>query len=261
MKPLTYLAALRKGLQPNTLVMDAPITLAPIGATASARQRGFWSPRNYDGGASGAITLRRALENSRNLATAQLLATGLDDSAEEGLNRVCELAMEAQLYKECMRYYPFVLGAQAVRLIDLAAFYAAIANEGALPRPHAIETIEQDGRPIYRRFECRDLDRLRRPRSFYQLKSMLQGVLARGTARAVKHSHPMSAARRGPPMTWPMPGSSVSPTSYRRHLGGLRQRRRRAPHARARSDRVQGGVPMFEPILQAAGRRMLPGRR
>ena len=136
----------------------------------------------------GAITLRRALENSRNLATAQLLATGLDDSAERGLDRVCELAMEAQLYKECMRYYPFVLGAQTVRLIDLAAFYAAIANEGARPQPHAIETIEQDGRPIYRHDPhavswIGFADRA----SFYQLKSMLQGVLARGTARVVKH--------------------------------------------------------------------------
>src|SRR4030095_5944380 len=74
---------------------------------------------------------------------------GLDDSAEHGLDRVCDVAMEAQLYKECTRHYPFVLGAQAVRLIDLAAFYAAIANEGARPQPHAIETIEQDGRPIY----------------------------------------------------------------------------------------------------------------
>ena len=198
LKPLTYLAALRKGLQPNTLVKDEPITLAPIGATVSGRQRGFWSPKNYDGGASGAITLRRALENSRNLATAQLLATGLDDSAERGLDRVCELAMEAQLYQECMRYYPFVLGAQTVRLIDLAAFYAAIANEGARPQPHAIETIEQDGRPIYRHDPhavswIGFADRA----SFYQLKSMLQGVLARGTARVVKHLSPYVGGKTG----------------------------------------------------------------
>lgn len=197
-KPLTYLAALQKGLQPNTLVMDAPITLAPIGATADARQRGFWSPKNYDGGALGAITLRGALENSRNLATVQLLATGLADSAEHGLDRVCELAMEAQLYKDCMRYYPFVLGAQAVRLIDLAAFYAAIANEGALPRPYAIESIEQGGRPIYRHDSnaptwIGSADRA----SFYQLKSMLQGVLARGTARVVKHLSPYVGGKTG----------------------------------------------------------------
>ena len=179
LKPLTYLAALRKGLQPNTLVMDEPITLAPIGATVSARQRGFWSPKNYDGGASGAITLRRALENSRNLATVQLLATGLDDSAERGLDRVCELAMESQLYKECMRYYPFVLGAQAVRLIDLAAFYAAIAMKAHGPSPMRSKRSNRTAAQRPARSACGVLDRLRRPRIVLPVE-----IDAAGRARA-----------------------------------------------------------------------------
>jgi membrane carboxypeptidase/penicillin-binding protein len=254
LKPLTYLAALRKGLQPNTLVMDEPITLAPIGATGSARQRGFWSPRNYDGGASGAITLRRALENSRNLATAQLLATGIDDSAERGLDRVCELAMEAQLYKECMRYYPFVLGAQTVRLIDLAAFYAAIANEGARPQPHAIETIEQDGRAIYRH-DPRAMDWIGSAdrASFYQLKSMLQGVLARGTAHAVKHLSPYVGGKTGTTDNWAdawFVGFTNDVTiaiwvGYDNGDGGRRTLGRGQTGAKV-------ALPMFEPIVQAA---------
>jgi membrane carboxypeptidase/penicillin-binding protein len=254
LKPLTYLAALRKGLQPNTLVMDEPITLAPIGATGSARQRGFWSPRNYDGGASGAITLRRALENSRNLATAQLLATGLDASAEQGLDRVCELAMEAQLYKECMRYYPFVLGAQTVRLIDLAAFYAAIANEGARPQPHAIETIEQDGRAIYRH-DPRAVDWIGSAdrASFYQLKSMLQGVLARGTAHAVKHLSPYAGGKTGTTDNWAdawFVGFTNDVTvaiwvGYDNGDGGRRTLGRGQTGAKV-------ALPMFEPIVQAA---------
>lgn len=253
LKPLTYLAALRKGLQPNTLVMDEPITLAPIGATVSA-QRGFWSPRNYDGGASGAITLRRALENSRNLATAQLLATGIDDSAERGLDRVCELAMEAQLYKECMRYYPFVLGAQTVRLIDLAAFYAAIANEGARPQPHAIETIEQDGRAIYRH-DPRAVDWIgfADRASFYQLKSMLQGVLARGTAHAVKHLSPFVGGKTGTTDNWAdawFVGFTNDVTiavwvGYDNGDGGRRTLGRGQTGAKV-------ALPMFEPIVQAA---------
>jgi penicillin-binding protein 1A len=252
LKPLTYLAALRKGLQPNTLVMDEPITLAPIGATVSA-QRGFWSPRNYDGGASGAITLRRALENSRNLATAQLLATGLDDSAERGLDRVCELAMEAQLYKECMRYYPFVLGAQTVRLIDLAAFYAAIANEGARPRPHAIETIEQDGHAIYRHDPAVDWIGFADRASFYQLKSMLQGVLARGTAHTVKHLSPYVGGKTGTTDNWAdawFVGFTNDVTvaiwvGYDNGDGG----RRTLGHGQTGAKVV---LPMFEPIVQAA---------
>ena len=63
LKPITYLAALGAGLQPNTLVLDEPITFAPIGNAAFARERDYWSPRNYDRGSSGVVTLRRALEN------------------------------------------------------------------------------------------------------------------------------------------------------------------------------------------------------
>jgi len=74
-KPLTYLAALGKGLQPNTLVSDGVITLRPIGLR-NARERDYWSPQNYDGRGGGTLTLRQALENSRNRATAHLLEGG-----------------------------------------------------------------------------------------------------------------------------------------------------------------------------------------
>ena len=134
-KPLSYLAALGKGLQPNTLVTDEPITLPPIGGGRD-REQDYWTPKNYDGGSGGTLTLRRALENSRNLATVHLLDGGIEKKPEASLNRLCDLAVEAQIYRECVRYYPFVLGAQPVRPIDLAAFYAAIANEGLRPVPH-----------------------------------------------------------------------------------------------------------------------------
>ncbi len=70
-------------------------------------------------------------------------------------------------------------------MIDLAAFYAAIANEGALPQPHGIDSIEQDGRTIYQ-YPNTPLPRIGAadPAAFYQLKSILQGVVARGTARS-----------------------------------------------------------------------------
>src|SRR5919202_3793413 len=141
-KPVVYLAALGRGLQPNTLVWDTPVTLPPAGGY-SARERDYWTPKNYDGGSSGLVTLRRALENSKNLVTARLLDGAISSSPEQSLKRVCELAVEAQLYVECEPYYPFVLGAQPVRALDLAAFYAAIANEGARPSPYVLESVEQ----------------------------------------------------------------------------------------------------------------------
>jgi membrane carboxypeptidase/penicillin-binding protein len=196
-KPLTYLAALQAGLQPNTLILDEPITLPPIGSTrrgrdgivrdiGSAREEDYWTPRNFDNALGGIYTLRRGLEHSRNIITARLLDGGIDADPERSLDRVCALAVEAKIYGDCIRYYPFVLGAEPVRMIDLAAFYAAVANEGARPQPHGIDSIEQNGNTIYR-YPAAPLpfigsaDRT----SFYQLKTMLQGVVARGTARAI----------------------------------------------------------------------------
>jgi membrane carboxypeptidase/penicillin-binding protein len=131
-KPLSYLAALGKGLQPNTLIKDEAISLPPVGG-AQLRGEDFWTPKNYDGNAGGLVTMRSALERSRNLATVRLLDGGIESKPEASLDRVCELAIEARIYRECARYYPFVLGAQPVRPVDLAAFYATIANEGRRP--------------------------------------------------------------------------------------------------------------------------------
>ena len=187
-KPLTYLAALHKGLQPDTLVLDASVTLPPIGDTGNARSGQYWSPKNYEGGARGVMTLRSALENSRNMVTARLLKGAIDENPRESLFKVCDLAEEAHLYPECMRLYPFVLGAQAIRMIDLAAFYAAIASEGAYHQPYAIEAIEQKDRAIYRHPTPSPTwlasgDRV----AFYQLRTILEGVVARGTAQSLSH--------------------------------------------------------------------------
>ena len=91
-----------------------------------------------------------------------------------------------------------MLGAQPVRPIDLAAFYAAIANEGLRPTPHVIDSIERDGEIIYRleqpaRVAIESVDHA----AFYQLKSMLQGVLARGTARSIGELSPYVAGKTG----------------------------------------------------------------
>jgi penicillin-binding protein 1A len=208
MKPLTYLTALQAGLQPNTLVSDDPITLAPIGArtgiiareynSAALREEYYWSPRNADGSIGGMFTMRRGLENSVNVVTAHLLDGGISADPEKSLDQVCATAVAAKIYAECVRYYPFVLGAQPARMIDLAAFYAAVANEGALPKPHAIESIEADGHSVFQYPNAplpfvAAADRT----SFYQLKTMLQGVVARGTARAIGGLSPYVAGKTG----------------------------------------------------------------
>jgi penicillin-binding protein 1A len=202
MKPLTYLTALNAGLQPNTLVSNDPIKLPPVGISAKARsnlpEEYFWSPRNADNSSGGQYTMRRGLENSVNLVTAHLLDGGINTAPEKSLDQVCATAVAAKIYSNCIRYYPFVLGAQPARMIDLAAFYAAVANEGALPHPHAIDSIEADGHTVFQYPNAplpfiSAADRT----SFYQLKTMLQGVVARGTARAIGGPSPYVGGKTG----------------------------------------------------------------
>ena len=204
LKPFTYLAALRKGLQPNTMLRDQQVTLPPVSGgysgpsiMADPYDKDSWTPKNYSGEGGGIMTMRRALENSKNLVTANMLNGPIDYSPQESLKRVCELTQEAKVYKDCVPYYPFVLGAQPAHLVDMAAFYAAIATEGARPVPHVIESVEQSGSTVYRSANQTTWlaggDRV----AFYQLKSMLQGVVARGTANAMRSLSPYVGGKTG----------------------------------------------------------------
>src|SRR6476661_335969 len=231
----------------------------PIGG-GRAREQDYWTPRNYDGGSGGILTLRQAIENSRNLATVHLLDGGIEDSPEASLDRLCRLAVEAQIYRECVRYYPFVLGAQPVRPIDLAAFYATIANEGLRPAPYVIESIERNGATVYRHdprssVTVASVDRA----AFYQLKTMMQGVLARGTARAISGLAPYVAGKTGTSdeendawfvgftndVTVAVWLGYDNASGKRRTLGG---------------GATGGGVavPIFEPIIQAVWANVAP---
>ncbi len=212
-KPLTYLTALQKGLAPNTLISDQPFTLPPIVSEGigsydtstvgrklvNAREEDYWTPRNYGHASGGLYTLRRGLENSVNIVTAHLLDGGIEADPEKSLDDVCATAVAAKIYNDCVRYYPFVLGAQPVRMIDLAAFYAAVANEGARPQPHAIDSIEVDGQTVYQYPNAPPptIGAAADHTSFYQLKTILQGVVARGTARAISGLSPYVAGKTG----------------------------------------------------------------
>jgi membrane carboxypeptidase/penicillin-binding protein len=256
-KPLSYLAALGKGLQPNTLVEDEEITLPPIGG--GKREQDYWTPKNYDGSSGGTMTLRRAIENSRNLATVHLLDGGIEDKPEASLKRLCDLALEAQIYRECMPYYPFVLGAQPVRPVDLAAFYAAIATEGMRPVPYLVESIEHDGVPIYRHQQTalpiQSVDHA----AFYQLKSMMQGVLARGTARSIGSLAAYVAGKTGTSDSendaWFVGFSNdVTVAVWLGYDNADRKRRTLGGGS------TGGGVavPIFEPVMQAAWAHVAP---
>ena len=265
MKPVTYLTALQHGLQPNTLIPNEPITFPPIGSGVDGRdvisrefgggvrEEDYWSPHNDDYSEGGVYTLRRGLENSVNVVTAHLLDGGIDASPEKSLDDICATAVAAKIYPQCVRYYPFILGAQPVKMVDLAAFYAAIANEGALPQPHGIDSIEQDGRTIYQYPntplpQIGDADRA----AFYQLKSILQGVVARGTARRIASLSPYVAGKTGTTENF-VDGwfvgftNDVTVAVWVGYDNADGKRRSLGPN----EDGAHVAVPIFQPIIEA----------
>ena len=189
------------------------------------------------------MTMRRALEHSKNLATARLLDGGIASEPSQSLDEICKLAIEAHVYPKCERYYPFVLGAQPVRPIDLAGFYAAIANEGKRPTPHVIEQITQDGREVYKANErltpLAGVD----PAAVFQLRSLLQGVVARGTAARLSSLSTFIGGKTGTSDdfndAW---FAEFQQRRHRRGLGRLRQRQGQA-HAWPWPGRIEGRDP------------------
>jgi membrane carboxypeptidase/penicillin-binding protein len=160
------------------------VTLPPIPGVSTH----FWTPKNYDSSSWGSITLRRALENSKNLVTARLLDGGIDKDPTRSLQEICDIALEARVYPECMKNYPFVLGAQALRMIDLASFYAAVANEGLRVMPYSIDSIEKNGHAVYRHQPGPPVIMAGGDRAaFFQLRTILEGVVERGTAASMRH--------------------------------------------------------------------------
>ncbi|WP_426127497.1 penicillin-binding protein 1A [Pararhizobium sp. PWRC1-1] len=190
-KPFVYAAALDAGYTPTTLVLDAPLAI-PDGAGR------IWRPKNYDGRSGGASTLRTGLETSRNQMTVRL-------ARAVGMNVVADYSKRFGLYDDLKEYLPMSLGAGETTLMRLVSAYAVIANGGLEVHASLIDRIQnRDGRTIFRQDERRcedcnaekwneqpeptvidDKDYVLDPMTAYQITSMLQGVVQRGTARSV----------------------------------------------------------------------------
>ncbi len=185
-KPIVYAAALESGYTPASTVMDAPITLRGYGGQS-------WSPENYSRDYYGALTLRKGLELSRNTMTVRL-------AQSIGMTRVAALAEKLGETKDMDKVLAMALGAGETTVYRMAGAYSTFVNGGRLVQPHLIELVQdRDGKVIWRadRRECSRCDgffgsespRILRtgeqamdPITAYQITSMLQGAVQRGTA-------------------------------------------------------------------------------
>lgn len=207
-KPFVYLAGLESGLSPSDVFLDAPVEMS------QGQGMSTWRPSNYHNDYLGPITMRVALEKSRNTVTVRI-------AQAIGLDKVLEMGKRFGVYDDPPHHFSIVLGALETTLLRLVNAYGMIANGGKKITPSLIERIDdRHGKTIYRRddrvcSQCQltqisqiapddsppELPDLREqvadPRIIYQLTSILQGVAVRGTAARSKEIGKTVAGKTG----------------------------------------------------------------
>ena len=186
-KPFVYLTALENGFHPNSIIVDAPLSIKQV--------NGIWRPSNATNSWFGVAPLRKGLEYSRNLMTVRLAKV-------VGMNEVKKYAELFGLYDNMPPLLSYSLGAGETTLFKLVVAYSILANGGLEVEPSFFDLVQDRyGRTIYQHghlkcLGCRVSEndvvrkpiflnmakRLVDPVSIFQLNSMLQGVVDRGTA-------------------------------------------------------------------------------
>ncbi|MFZ0065472.1 MAG: penicillin-binding protein 1A [Pseudolabrys sp.] len=188
-KPFVYAAALDNGYTPSTIVLDAPLEIDQGPGV------GVWRPENYEGSFAGPSTLRYGIEHSRNVMTVRL-------AQDIGMPLIAEYAKRFGVYDELPPYLSFALGAGETTLLRMTTAYAMFDNGGRKIKPTLIDRIQDRyGHTVYKHDErecigCAGkkwdnqpepslVDRRQQildPMTAYQITSMMEGVVQRGTA-------------------------------------------------------------------------------
>ncbi len=166
-KTFIYLTALQDGFEPDDKVMDSPLSI------------GNWKPENADKKYHGEVTLTEALANSYNLATINL---------SEMMNRsdVIRNAKRMGITTEIENSPALALGTSEVKVIDMAAAYATLANGGYAVWPYTIKEIySRDGFQLYQRTADAE-NRIIKKKIVDKLTGMMQSVINSGTGKRAK---------------------------------------------------------------------------
>ncbi len=192
-KPFVYAAALDRGYTPASQLLDIPF------AKRRLEGAGFWRPENYTEDFYEQSTLRVGLEKSRNLTTVHLAQT-------IGILPVMEYAKRLGIASQVRPELTLVLGAEETTLLRLTSAYAVLVNGGRRAEPFLIEKIQNaSGRTIYRHdqracWQCTAIEwqeqpvpdipdtreQIMNPQTAYQLVSILEGAVLRGTGRRAR---------------------------------------------------------------------------
>ena len=196
-KPFVYAAALDSGFTPATIVVDAPIEVNT--------PQGLWRPKNASNRFYGPTTIRTGIEQSRNLMTVRI-------AEEIGMDTVAGYAERFGVYDRMPTFLANSLGSQETTLFKMVAAYAMFANGGERVEPTLVDRVQDRfGRTVYRHDQrvCEDCqlaslnpgaglqitskrERVMDAITAYQLTSMMEGVVKRGTARGINLPVPVA---------------------------------------------------------------------
>ena len=203
-KPIVYSAALDNGYTPSSIVVDAPIEIDQGPGV------GIWRPENYESKFFGPQTLRFGIEHSRNVMTVRL-------AQDIGMPLISEYAKRFGVYDNLPNYLSYALGAGETTVLRMVTAYSMIANGGRRVTATLIDRVQDRyGKTIYRhdQRECPACDapkwanqaepglidrreQVLDPMTAYQITSIMEGVVQRGTATVVREVGKPVAGKTG----------------------------------------------------------------
>lgn len=170
-KPIVYAAAMEKGISPNDMIEDRPLTI------------GQWSPRNYGNKYRGKIPVYTALMVSSNVCAARLIK-------EVGIRSVIQTARVLGIETPLEYDYTIALGSNGVKLFEFTRAYGAFANGGYVVQPYAIERVETSrGKVVYKAPKTKITHQLSM-NTAAEMTAMMKTVITNGTGRAANIGKP-----------------------------------------------------------------------
>jgi penicillin-binding protein 1A len=187
-KPIVYTAAIDRGYTPTTLLMDTPASF-PGGAGSPA-----YAPQNYDHKFLGPVTLRHALEDSRNIPAVRVME-------QLGPSQVNQYARRLGLESALPPYLSVALGAAEATLTEMTSAYSAFPNQGVRMRPFPILKVSDREGNVLEENRPEPKEAIRADTAFV-MTNLLRGVVQRGTA--------IKAAA----LDWPVGGKTGTTDDY-----------------------------------------------
>ena len=203
-KPFVYALALENNFTPTSLVLDAPLVLD------QGSDLKMWKPQNYGKKFYGPSTLRMGLEKSRNLMTVRI-------AQNLGIDKIVDFSKQLGIYDNPEKLLSISLGSTETTLLKLTSAYCSFVNGGRLVDPILIDRI-QDSEGITlinnEKRSCIDCDKISftsneypevqsnykqifSPQTAYQMTSLLEGVVQRGTGKKLKKLNLNLAGKTG----------------------------------------------------------------